>query len=122
MQQSLEREIKAIHAWAKLAPGTKKEVDGDQQHVDYTLVVDGIKLAVVITTKIFTEDFKTRVITARELAILDNYKTGGVWKFAYIMSVDHDKVHYQEIGQLKASVSGSTIIPDISTFKSIQYE
>ena len=115
MQQSLEREIRAIHAWAKKAPGTKKEVDGDHQHVDYTLVVDGIKLAVVITTK-------ANKITARELAILDNYKTGGVWKFAYILDVDRDKVNYQEIADLKASVSGSTITPDISTFKSIQYE
>jgi hypothetical protein len=116
MQQSLEREIRAIHAWAKLAPGTKKEVDGDQQHVDYTLVVDGIKLAVVITTK-------ANKITARELAILDNYKTGGIWKFAYILHITPTEVRYQEINAVTGSIlKGNTIIPDISTFKSIQYE
>lgn len=115
MQQSLEREIRAIHAWAKKAPGTKKEVDGDHQHVDYTLVVDGIKLAVVITTK-------ANKITARELAILANYKSGGVWKFAYVLDVDRNKVNYQELADLKGSFAGGELTPDISTFKSIQYE
>ena len=115
MQQSLEREIRAIHAWAKKAPGTKKSVDGDHQHVDYTLVVDGIKLAVVITTK-------ANKITARELAILANYKSGGVWKFAYVLDVDRNKVNYQELADLKGSFTGGELTPDISTFKSIQYE
>jgi len=112
MQQSLEREIKAIHSWAKLAPGTKKEVDGDQQHVDYTLVADGIKLAVVITTK-------QEVITARELAILDNYKSGGIWKFAYVLHITPGKVYYQEIAQLSGKLQGNTITPELSSFKSI---
>ena len=115
MQQSLEREIRAIHAWAKKAPGTKKTVDGDATNVDYTLVVDGVKLAVVITTK-------ENKITARDLAILDNYKTGGIWKFAYVLDVDRDKVNYQELADLKGSFTGRELTPDISTFKSIQYE
>lgn len=114
MQQSLEREVRAIHAWAKLAPGTKKTVEGDATNVDYTLVVDGVKLAVVIT-------LKQAVITARELAILDNYKSGGIWKFAYIMIIDSNTVSYQEITQLKGTVASNLITPDRSQFKSIQY-
>lgn len=112
MQQSLEREIRAIHAWAKKAPGTKKSVEGDHQHVDYTLVVDGVKLAVVITTK-------ANKITARELAILDNYKSGGIWKFAYILHITPAEVKYQELDQLTAAVKGNEITPDLNTFKSI---
>lgn len=113
MQQSLEREIRAIHAWAKKAPGTKKTVDGDATNVDYTLVVDGVKLAVVITTK-------ANKITARELAILDNYKTGGIWKFAYILHITTTEVRYQEINQVTGTIlKGNTILPDIKEFKSI---
>lgn len=112
MQQSLEREIKAIHAWAKQAPGTQKTVDGDQPNIDYTLVVDQIKLAVVITTK-------QGEITARELAILDNYKSGGIWKFAYILHITQDKVQYQELAQFQGTVQGNTITPGLNTFKSI---
>lgn len=112
MQQSLEREIRAIHAWAKKAPGTKKSVEGDHQHVDYTLVVDGVKLAVVITTK-------ANKITARELAILDNYKSGGIWKFAYILHITPTEVKYQELDQLTATVKSNEITPDLNTFKSI---
>lgn len=119
MQQSLEREIKAIHAWAKKAPGTKKSVDGDHQHVDYTLVVDGVKLAVVITTKISTKDFKTRVITARELAILDNYKRGGIWKFAYVLDIHQDVVNYWELADISGNLQGTEIQLNMNTCKSI---
>ncbi len=110
--RSLEREIKAMHSWAKKAPGERKQVDGDQPNIDYTLVVDGIKLAVVITTK---QD----IITARELAILDNYKCGGIWKFAYVLHITPDKVYYQEIADFSGNVKGNTITPDFNSFKCI---
>jgi hypothetical protein len=112
MQQSLEREIKALHAWAKKAPGERKQVESETPHVDYTLTVDGVKLAVVITVK-------QGVITARELAVLDNYKSGGIWKFAYILHITQDKVQYQELAQFQGTVQGNTITPGLNTFKSI---
>ncbi len=115
MQQSLEREIRAIHAWAKLAPGTQKTVDGDATNVDYTLVVDGVKLAVVIT-------LKQGVLTARELAILDNYKSGGIWKFAYVLNIENNEIQWQELSKLRGSFKGTTLTPDTTTFKWNTYE
>lgn len=109
MQQSLDQEIKALHAWAKKAPKGKKEVNGDHDHVDYTLTVDETKLAVVILTK-------QGKITARELAILNNYKTGDIWKYAYIIHCHKNIVYYQEISKVRGEFQGSTIIPDISQF------
>ena len=117
MQQLLEREIKAVHAWAKLAPGKKKTVEGDQQHVDYTLVVDGIKLAVAIAAKIPLDNVELRTITARELAILDSYKSGGIWKFAYILDIRFDEVRYLELNQLTGQVKGNQILFDTKQWK-----
>lgn len=110
MQQSLEREIKALHTWAKQAPGEKKQVESETPHVDYTLTVDGVKLAVVITVK-------QGVITARELAVLDNYKSGGVWKFAYLIEIAEGEVRWAELANVKGTFNGSTLTPDTTQFK-----
>jgi hypothetical protein len=113
MQQSLEQEVKAIHAWAKKAPKGKKEVNGEHDHVDYTLTVDETKLAVVILTK-------QGRITARELAILNNYKTGDIWKYAYIIHIYRNTVYYQEISKIQGSFHGNIITPDITQFNKIE--
>lgn len=97
-------EMHAMLAFVAKAPRGNKELLGDQQHIDYSLTLEGKPLAAIMLIN--------DMPTLAQLATLEAYKNGRGYKFGYVLWYDWNNVYYQELNQIEGTIKdGKVFIP-----------
>lgn len=106
-------EMHALLAFVAKAPKGNKELLGDQQHIDYALMLEGQPLAAIMMIN--------NQPTLSQLATLEAYKNGRGYKFGYLLWYDSKHVFYQELNHINATISGGKVSIPSESWKFTDY-
>lgn len=102
MNEALE--AKALRTFAKQAPKGQRNIEDQDQHIDYSLKIatetgNQINIAVIIVSK--------QGLTLANLATLQAYKSRN-YNYSYILAYNETDIYYCEISEVAGHVDHGT--------------